>query len=143
MIVESVFKKYSMKVFKRITYCTITIMLLLIGGLYWYCHSTMYIISSEVRCFEFFDLDNQYSDNYIDMLYSQGKKWDSFGSKAYWYGNFTKSEFNQLVDDFKALGASEKDSTLYIVRQQRNIHGTATLQLKQSEQMLYLLFEER
>ena len=111
------------------------------GGMYWHYNLPSSIASSPSRCFEFFGIDD-YSYYLLDELYSEGKEWDSFGSKIYWYGNFSSEDLNNLKNNLSALGATNNDSIMFVTQQVDNIMGTATLILKSYNPQLILSYEE-
>ena len=63
----------------------------------------------------------------MDYLYSQGRKWEDFGSKIYYLDNFSDDELASISEELIAHGATRSDSVISLTARRGNIEGTFRL----------------
>ena len=112
---------------KKLFYTISAILLILVGRAIWYYNNPESIASSNSGCFRFFNLTTPSKDHCVDYLYSQGRKWEDFGSKIYYLDNFSDDELASISEELIAHGATRSDSVISLTARRGNIEGTFRL----------------
>ena len=127
---------------KKLSYTISALLLIIVGGAIWHYNKPETIASSSKGCFRFFGLSTPSKDHCVDFLFSQGRKWEDFGSTIYYLDDFSDVELNSISEELIAHGASRSDSVIALSTRRGNIDGMFRLFKYQGHYQIVVSFTQ-